>query len=404
LKKLFTLIAFSVLLLIPAGTQNAFATEKIAGFQSSQQVTYITPSGAIAVAEPLYTTQNDPVGYEVAPGGTLDGVAELLLTSGFGTFRCTGSLLESDPLGGDADTIILTAAHCLDHDLDGTNDVTSGTATFERAAGDETININVAWTMIFPGWNGDFIRGDDIAIIELVSPPSSDVNRYVYDTNPADDIGVDADQVGYGRTGFLATGDTLPSGTKHAIINDIDGTADAISLFFGQPAFVPGYGFVTDADNGLVANDACAFWGLCASGLGNGDDEGLSAGGDSGGPTFALGAFPVVMGVTSWGGTIFDAVQSDVDNSLNSSHGEFAVYTRVSQYAQWITDTLVDMGKFEPGPPTPSPTVAGEILPISTTALFVSGIFGSAIWMAPFVAGIAGTGYYLVRKQMNKEN
>jgi len=401
LKKLFTLIAFSVLLLIPAGAQNAFSMEQMTGFQFSQQTTFITPNGMTAVAAPLYTTQNNPIGYEVAPGGTLDGVADLLLTSGFGTFRCTGSLLESDPLGGDNDQIILTAAHCLDHNLDGINDVTSGTAKFERASGDETININAAWTVIFPGWNGNFLRGDDIAIIELVSAPSSDVNRYVYDTNPADDIGVDADQIGYGRTGFLATGDLQASGIKHAIINDVDGNSDLIAPAFGEFAAVPGYGFVTDSDNGNPLNDACAVHAVCAPGLGNGDDEGISAPGDSGGATFALGAPTVVMGVTSWLGHFLGTGTADIDATLNSSHGELAVYTRVSQYANWITDTLVDMGKFEPGP---QPTVAGEILPISTTALFVSGIFGSAIWMAPLVAGIAGTGYYLVRKQMNREN
>ena len=41
--------------------------------------------------------------------------------------------------------------------------------------------------------------------------------------------------------------------------------------------------------------------------------------------------------------------------------------------------------------------VGGEFLPIDSTALFVSGIQTSAVWILPAVAGLAGTGYYLIR-------
>ena len=47
-------------------------------------------------------------------------------------------------------------------------------------------------------------------------------------------------------------------------------------------------------------------------------------------------------------------------------------------------------------------TVAGELLPINTTALFVSGAFANAFWMLPMLAGIAGTGIYLTRSRWNK--
>jgi len=42
-------------------------------------------------------------------------------------------------------------------------------------------------------------------------------------------------------------------------------------------------------------------------------------------------------------------------------------------------------------------SVGGEFLPIDSTALFVSGIQTSAVWILPAVAGLAGTGYYLIR-------
>ncbi len=47
--------------------------------------------------------------------------------------------------------------------------------------------------------------------------------------------------------------------------------------------------------------------------------------------------------------------------------------------------------------------VGGEFLPIDTTALMLAGLQSSAIWMLPVLAGIAGTGFYLVKFRMNKE-
>ncbi len=390
------LLAGTIALVLVMGISPAFATEQISGVSASNQVEIITEDGMIGIASPLYTTQLDPTLYEVV-SGDFDGVADLLLTSDIGTFRCTGSLLESDPLGGDADTIILTAAHCIDHDLDGTNDVTAGTAKFEAAAGDQIIAINAGWTMIHPTWDGDFLRGDDIAILELVSAPTADVERYVYDTIPADDLFTDADQVGYGRSGTLATGDLLASGTKHAIINDIDGDAGPISAAFGQPASVLNYGFVTDGDNGLALNDACDVYSLCASGLGNGNDEGLSASGDSGGPTFVTPS--VVTGVTSWGGTFLGLGSADINGILDSSHGELAVYTRVSTYSSWITSTMADMDKLEPGPITP---VAGELMSLDNSALLIAGL-SSMVWIAPAAAGLAGAGLFLVKHRANRD-
>jgi len=49
-------------------------------------------------------------------------------------------------------------------------------------------------------------------------------------------------------------------------------------------------------------------------------------------------------------------------------------------------------------------TVAGELLPLNTTALFISGITSSAIWMIPTLAGIAGAGVYFIRSRTHEEN
>jgi len=394
------LILTGLMTILILGTMNSvFAMEQISGPSHSSQVEVQLPNGLTGIASPLYTTQGPSAGYVVPAGGTLDGVADLLLTFSTGTFRCTGSLLQSDPLGGDNDMAILTAAHCVDINLDGTVDLLSATAKFERPAGDETIAVDVAQTMVHPGWDGDYIEGDDLAILVLVSAPSPDVNRYTWDTNPANDIGGDADQVGYGRSGMMATGDTLVSGTKRAILNDRDGTADATAVAFGASAITPGYGVVLDADNGLVANDACFQYALCAAGLGNGLSEGSAAGGDSGGPSFngvPDGASPdEVQLVTSWGGTFLGMGSADINGILDSSHGELAVHTRTSIYASWIEATLEMKNKLEP---PVQPQIGGELLPIDSTALFISGLYGSAMWLAPIGAGIAGVGYYLVQR------
>jgi len=40
-------------------------------------------------------------------------------------------------------------------------------------------------------------------------------------------------------------------------------------------------------------------------------------------------------------------------------------------------------------------SVAGELVPLNTTALFVSSLSSSMIWMAPAIVGIAGVGVYI---------
>jgi hypothetical protein len=46
---------------------------------------------------------------------------------------------------------------------------------------------------------------------------------------------------------------------------------------------------------------------------------------------------------------------------------------------------------------TSSLTVAGEIIPIDNSALFLAGIQSMTVWMIPTVLGLAGAGVYLVK-------
>ena len=58
---------------------------------------------------------------------------------------------------------------------------------------------------------------------------------------------------------------------------------------------------------------------------------------------------------------------------------------------------------FSQEPVPEPPVVGGELLPIDSTALMLAGLQSSAIWMLPVLAGIAGTGFYLVKFRTNKE-
>jgi len=56
---------------------------------------------------------------------------------------------------------------------------------------------------------------------------------------------------------------------------------------------------------------------------------------------------------------------------------------------------------FEPNPDPicqpPPEQVAGELLPLDSTALFLAGIQSMTVWMIPTVLGLAGAGVYLVK-------
>jgi len=46
--------------------------------------------------------------------------------------------------------------------------------------------------------------------------------------------------------------------------------------------------------------------------------------------------------------------------------------------------------------------VAGELLPIMSSALVIAGVSTIAIWMIPTVLGLAGVGVYLVKFRANR--
>ena len=286
-----------------------------------------------AVAQPLYTTYGDPANYLTGSGGTLDGAGKLVLTRSDGTFGCTGGLLWTGEH-------VLTAAHCVTDDF-GNNVLQSGTVTFNGDNGDETITIDASGTAIPNRWNGDFIKGNDIAVLKLTSAASSDIARYDIDRSSSGDVGAIVDKVGYGRSGNGNEGDVISFGEKRNGLNQYDDVADTMYQALGlkpNKDYIRGAILQYDFDNGVAANDAFGFF-FNDGDLGLGTSEVNSASGDSGGPAISNGE---IVGITSYGITLAysDETTSDVNAILDSSFGEFSADTRVSTYAGFIDDAV----------------------------------------------------------------
>jgi len=216
-----------IMIFVASSFDNAYAREYVAppgvsiseirSGEWSPQIPEFAVQSAVEVTEPntqirefgnyrveiklLYTTVDDPSFHIVGPGGPLAGVGSLLfLDPAEGIFGCTGALL---PTG----IHILTAAHCVTDFSRVSIPGLIGNVLFETATGD--VIIDFASFEAHPDWDGDALRGNDIAIIKLVSTAPVSVPRYDIDRDGSDDLGVPFDKTGYGLAGLGTTGATF---------------------------------------------------------------------------------------------------------------------------------------------------------------------------------------------------
>jgi len=49
------------------------------------------------------------------------------------------------------------------------------------------------------------------------------------------------------------------------------------------------------------------------------------------------------------------------------------------------------------------PQIAGELLPLDSSALMIAGLTSMSVWMVPAIAGLAGVGVYLVKFRANRD-
>jgi hypothetical protein len=318
-------------------------------------VRVIEGENIIAYARALLTTVDDPNNHLTPIGDPYDGVPRLLLPNSDGnTYLCSGALL---PTGQH----VLTAAHCVT-DLFGNDALLGGgTATFAGDSGSEIINI--IDFEVHPLYDGDFIKGNDIAILILENAASGDIVRYNYDIS-GDAVGQVVTKVGYGFGGYFSLGwdgNNYPLDIKRDGINEYDAHADVMYQSLGLNAnsdYVPEAIYQYDSDNNNSSNDAFGFF-LGISDSGQGINEVISAPGDSGGPSLVDttddGIPDTVVGISSYGITLeytrgpfprtSDCTTTGIGPGgdspiLDSSCGEFAGDTKVSRYSDFIVSVL----------------------------------------------------------------
>lgn len=255
-------------------------------------------------------------------GDGYDGVVRLAVAGYYGT----GVLL----FDGRA---ILTAAHLFGN---GSN---NATVTFETAAG--TQSLTAGSVVVNPAY--DVLNGNhDLALLWLAGAAPHDAERYTL-YRDADEIGMAFTLVGYGTPGTGSAGllGTYSGGALRLRAENVfDADIGTLKSYQGAAmAWSPQSGsqIVADFDDGTAAHDALGRL-IYRGDTGLGQDEGLIAPGDSGGPAFIEGQ---LAGIASYSANLSrGSIQPDIDAMANSSFGEIAAWQRVSYYQQWIDQSL----------------------------------------------------------------
>lgn len=255
------------------------------------------------------------------PGEGYDGVVRISVGGKSGT----GVLLYD----GKA---ILTVAHLFSQSS------LTASILFETAKGTQTLSSDKV--TIHP--NYDAINGNnDLALVWLSAAAPVAAERYTLYRN-SDETGQTMTLVGYGTPGTGSSGTFANNGSilRLKANNQFDADIGTLKNSLGAAmGWIPlaGTQLVADFDDGTISHDALGNL-INRSGLGLGNNEGLIAPGDSGGPAFINGQ---VTGVASYTASLgLGNINPDIDSLSNSSYGEIAAWQRASVFQQWIDQNL----------------------------------------------------------------
>lgn len=313
---------------------------------ASSKIVGMTPTSDVAL--PGSGGGGDPIFF---PSANKSGVVALIMDYGAGgLFICSGSLL-SDRVS------VLTAGHCVSDGFGtaGPNAITAYVFNGDPNARTpfNTLAYNVGKVIVNPGYTGEVIDQNDIAVLRLTN---GIFGVDAYDLYDGGLFGEQFNVAGYGgrssiggsfganaRTGFLREGDnnydyTLGDAAFGGFFTDEDMTG---RHFFGFAEI--GQSWLSDFDNGLAANDmSCRVAAAVGAPAGFGCGTGVGArevgvaGGDSGGPQFIDGK---ISSVTSYG-LSFGTGFGDCRAGLNSSCGEYSGYVPVNIHRDFIADAM----------------------------------------------------------------
>ncbi len=300
------------------------------GFQvTSSTNTDISPIAGLQI-QPTMTTVDDPNNHVVTADAGYSGVVQVMIDVGIPTFPLQGGYGSGTLLAGT--NFILTAAHVVT--FSGTNiPIPAQFLSIRFDTPNGPVYERGLQVFVHPGWTGNLVDGNDVALIELDSMAPAGVQGFsIY--HGTDEIGKVGDFYGYGTIGTGLTGNAMPSGNLNDA-NDLkrhgENTIDATSSIFGiSDTFL-----IFDFDDGTSQHDALGTL-FNIHNLGLGVDEAMGSPGDSGGPIFINNQ---IAGVASFYVT-FPGPQ-DVLPGLNASYGEMFGETRISTFADWV-DTMTN--------------------------------------------------------------
>lgn len=268
------------------------------------------------------TTTSTDSRYRTTPGEGYDGVVRLSI----GGYSATGTLL----FDGMA---VLTVAHLFE------GRTGSASVTFQTLQGSQTQS--TVKTTLHP--EHDKVQGNnDLAIVWLAQSATYSADRYNLYRN-TNEVGQAFTLVGYGKTGTGTTGagnDNLINPLRLKASNQFDADASELKSTLGSLVAwspVANTQLLADFDDGTFNRDALGRL-MNKTDYGRGLDEGFVAPGDSGGPAFISG---LLAGTATYTTSLSNGnVAPDIDRTNNSSFGEIAAWQRISNYQQWIDQTL----------------------------------------------------------------